>query len=147
MYVGRPRGAVADEEAQNVVGIVAVHEAAHEEVPARQPQTLRTVGCFDERVEIVAQRGSDQLVGIDHQNPLERGRLYGERARRLRAHAVALGERHDAASPAMGDLHRGVGALHVAYHHLVKSAYGVKRAGKVFLGIVCVDDNRDSFHF
>ena len=67
VYIRRPDGSLADEEAQLVVGIGK--EAVHEVSLSRYIQSLRAVGLADALVEIVAQLGGDNLVGIDDQHP------------------------------------------------------------------------------
>ena len=92
------------EEAQDVVGIATVHEASHEVVLAWDGNTVRTTGFLDAPVEVVAQVGRHNLVGIDDQHPLERSLFDGKLAGWFHDRNAVLGKGDDAATFLAGNL-------------------------------------------
>ena len=142
VYVGGPFGAFANEEPQLVVGGEVLLVLSEEQVPTGDVKPFGAVGLADALIEIVAQLGGDQLVGIDHKHPVVGSRLYGKGAGRLSRNGIAFGECHHAASILSGNIERAVGALHIANQNLIELLDRFEHFLQMLLGIVGVDDHR-----
>ena len=140
MDIGRPLGALADEEAQLIVVGPSPVIDTEDLVETGDVKSLHAIIGLGALVEILPQFGSDNLVGIDHQHPFARRTLDGKGAGWFCTHAVALGIGHDLAAIALGNLYGTVGRFHVADHDLVEVLDCFETLGQVALGVISVDD-------
>ena len=138
-------GLVLTEEAEDIVWIVATHEASHEVVLAWNGQSVRTAGFTDALIEVVVQLLGDNLVGIHYQHPFVLGLVDGIFTGRLHNVIRLALEGDDSAAIALGDSPRLVCRLHVAYHDLVEVLHRLQHPFQMLLGIVGVDYYRYFF--
>ena len=140
----RPAALAAPEEADNVVGIAAVHHPAHEVVLPRDGNRIGTVGLPDGSIEILAQCRRDDFICIDHQHPRRTGLVNGELACRLHDAQVAFRKGDDLATVGACYVERPVCTLHVADDNLIEVFYRLDDCLQMPFGIVGVDDDRNT---
>ena len=102
------------DQTDDIVGVVAVHETAHEVVLPRhfERRVSPGLGRLGKAIEVVFQRGGDHLVRIEHEHPLVGGLRNRIVARRLdKAGPLVI---DDPATVTFGDRDRGIGAVHIA---------------------------------
>lgn len=118
-------GLVLSEEAQNVVGIAAVHKAPHEVILSRDTDAVRTLSLSNLRIEIIMKRRRDKLISIHNQDPRMGGCIYRKLACRFYYRNSFLLECYYLAPITLGYLKRVVRAFHITDDYLIKVLDGV----------------------
>ena len=145
--VGWPHRTLLAEESQLTVVAQTLRVAQHEAVPTGDIQPSGTVGLLNPSIEIVAQLGCHDLVGVDHEHPGSLRLLDGKRPRGLRTLMVTLGESHHPTMVPAGDVERRVFTLHVTHDYLVEALHGIEDFLQILRRITRINDYGYPFFF
>ena len=140
---GWPSGFFSPEEAEVVVGIVCMHETAHEVVFAGNVETVGAVGLLNDLVKVVVELWGDDFVGIDDKAPFVGGVVDGELAGGLYDVVFTTGKGEDVCAVVLGYGQGLVFGLHIDEEDFVEMFDTFEDVFKVFFGVVGVDDDGD----
>ena len=138
-FVG-PVGALAVEEAQDIVGVVAAHPPAHEVVLDGDEDCAGRRVAGDFVVEIAAECVGYDFVGVHCEYPVVGRGAETEVAVSFGDSVFAAGLDDEPDAVAAAYFVGGVGAFHVHDEDFVEVFEGAQDAVEMFLGIVGVDD-------